>query len=66
MLLQSEVHSKGVELSAGSQQQQPQLHITIILIELNIDLHVQIVQQPNGRARLAKLAEQDLDPFYST
>ncbi len=30
------------------------------------DVHVQIVQQPNGCAGLAKLAERDLDPFYST
>ncbi|KAM3607846.1 uncharacterized protein V6R79_015062 [Siganus canaliculatus] len=62
---QSGVHSGPIELSTGSRQLQPQLQTNIILIELNIDPHVQIVRQPNGRAGLAKLAEQDLDPFIT-
>lgn len=56
VLVQSEVHSRGIELSAGSQQQRPRLQTNIILIELNIDPHIQIVRRPNGCASLAKAA----------
>lgn len=56
VLVQSEVHSRGIELSAGSQQQRPRLQTNIILIELNIDPRIQIVRRPNGCASLAKAA----------
>lgn len=66
VLVQSGECSRGAELSAGSQQQRPQLQINIILIDRNIDPHAQIVQQPNGRASLPEPAERDPGPFYGT
>lgn len=65
VFVHSKVRSGGIKLSAGGQQQRPQLQANIIRIELIIDPPVQIVQQPNGRTSLAKLAEWDPEPFYS-